>query len=161
MDQAIKNKLKPIFQGVGVYIIINRNNGKAYIGSSAKMLSRTTDLLKGQTRGEFRRDVEAFGPDVFSRHCIEEVNNRDDLRKREGYWQERLKPEYNQKIEGKPYPDELRAAISSAKKATGWRPSKEHRARTRAAAIGNKRGLGYKHTDESRKKMSDAKRALR
>lgn len=78
----------------GIYMIVNTVNGKKYIGSSSNVKRRLRDhLYSFRSKSNFKNlqnDFEKFGEESFKFKIIEEVNNKDILKKREDYYIEKL-----------------------------------------------------------------------
>src|SRR5690625_3372398 len=75
-------------------MIVNTVNGKKYIGSSSNVKRRLRDhLYSFRSKSNFKNlqnDFEKFGEESFKFKIIEEVNNKDILKKREDYYIEKL-----------------------------------------------------------------------
>lgn len=74
----------------GIYGIINRNNGKIYIGSSINIMARMNQhrsgiLLRKHNNRYLRRAV-LKEPEAFEFSVIEKVSNIEDLAARETFW---------------------------------------------------------------------------
>ena len=134
---ALENKDK-----CGVYRWTNTENKKIYIGSSAKLSARlrghfTPSRLKSRESIIYKALLRKYGFSKFSLEILEYCNI-EDLLKREQYYIDLLKPEYNIcKIAGSP----LGRIVSEAT-----------RAKLRIA------NTGYKHTKEALEKISIASR---
>lgn len=90
----------------GIYLIINTENGKIYIGSAADIIKRwdwhTRALSKGSHHNILlQRAYDKYG-DVFH-FCIVEQCSVDNLYKIEQIWIDNCSPDYNiYKIAGSP-----------------------------------------------------------
>lgn len=81
----------------GVYSITNNVTGELYIGSSKDIKKRwyshrSPSAWKKQPNLKLYQDMAQYGRDNFIFEVIEETTN---LREREQYWIEQLKPSYN------------------------------------------------------------------
>ena len=81
----------------GVYKITNKITGDFYIGSSQNIKRRwvghrSPSAHKRQSNSKLYKDMASYGLDNFTFEIIEETA---DLREREQYWIEQLKPTYN------------------------------------------------------------------
>ena len=81
----------------GVYKITNIITGEFYIGSSKDIKQRWADhkrlsRWKRQPNSKLYKDMASYGKDKFIFEVIEETA---DLKEREQYWIEYLKPAYN------------------------------------------------------------------
>ena len=81
----------------GVYKITNIITGDFYIGSSQNIKHRWAQhkCLSGQKRqpnSKLYKDMASYGLDNFT---IEVIEKTDNLKEREQYWIEQLKPSYN------------------------------------------------------------------
>ena len=87
----IKNKIS------GVYKITNKLTGDFYIGSSKNIKQRwyrhkCSSSWKRLPNSKLYKAMAEFGLDIFLFNIIEETDN---LREREQYWIDQLKPSYN------------------------------------------------------------------
>ena len=81
----------------GVYKITNNITGDFYIGSSKNIKQRWSShrnpaAQKRQPNSKLYKDMAEFGLDNFKIEVLEETA---DLKEREQYWIEQLKPSYN------------------------------------------------------------------
>src|SRR3989304_4120550 len=110
----------------GGYMILNRINGKKYIGSSKDVYNRWNQHLTELRKGKHTKHIQAayykYGEESFVFMVIEIIKYLDQLTTREQYWKDFYKS-YD-RIYGY---DICRYASST---------------------------LGYKHTEETRKRMS-------
>lgn len=84
----------PIEDCPGIYIIINKINGKKYIGSSFRVLRRIWVHFRG-VRGHYLKNaILKYGRENFEAYMLEKVD-RKNLPIIEGKWIRKLKPEYN------------------------------------------------------------------
>ena len=84
----------------GVYKIVNKINGRVYVGSSITLKQRRRrhllDLKKGVHRARFmQRDFDKCGFQALEFTVIEEVVDLSTLLQREQHWMDTLKPVYN------------------------------------------------------------------
>lgn len=121
-----------------IYEIRNLINNKFYIGSAIKYQHRwachESDLnLNKHKNNHLQHAWNKYGAENFEFRAIEAVENKGDLLKREQYWIDLLKPEYNvYRIAGSPV-------------------GTKHSAASRANM--SKAHLGYKHTEEQKRKI--------
>lgn len=106
-----------------IYIIINKLNGKCYVGSTKSLRHRVLAyfnlaLLITQKRRPISSAILKYGLVNFAFVIIEEVDtNLYNIEERETYWIKRLKPEYNATKEaarnlGASHTDETKLLIS-------------------------------------------------
>ena len=81
----------------GVYKITNKITGDFYVGSSKNIKYRWAthkclSMWKQQPNSKLYQDMSQYGRDNFT---IEVIEKTDNLREREQYWIEQLKPTYN------------------------------------------------------------------
>ena len=81
----------------GVYKITNNITGDFYIGSSKNIKYRwanhkSPSQWKHQPNSKLYKDIASYGLDNFTFEVLEETA---DLKEREQYWIEHLKPSYN------------------------------------------------------------------
>ncbi len=81
---------------IGIYKIENKENGKFYIGSSKNIHNRWTAHKSAAKKKELElyKDMREMGIDKFSFTVIEECNE-DELRVKEQFYIDSLKPTYN------------------------------------------------------------------
>jgi len=89
----------------GIYKIENLINGKCYVGQSVNIKARWTEHridAKGKSKKLYKyplyQAIRKYGLDSFDFSVVELVAHADDLTRRELYWYNKLKPEYNQMI---------------------------------------------------------------
>ena len=87
----------------GIYIIINKKNNNKYIGQSCHINKRWKEHIwasnnKNDSAYNYPicRAIRKYGVSNFKFEVIEEVTNDKIITKREEYWYNLLKPEYNQ-----------------------------------------------------------------
>jgi group I intron endonuclease len=109
----------------GIYIIINKIDDKRYIGSSINLSRRKNShfrLLRNNKHSNkhLQNAYNKYGEDHFIWNIIEECDKKDCI-KREQFWLDLLKPEYNIRILadsnlGMKYPPRTEAAKLSTSK---------------------------------------------
>jgi hypothetical protein len=105
----------------GIYIIINQQTNKIYIGSSNNIYYRLrrhiSDLLKNQHGNQhLQNSFNIYGINNFTTNILEKVNE-DQLIERECYYIDKYKPEYNKLTPQKVYvTDEMKKKISETLK---------------------------------------------
>lgn len=114
---------------VGVYLIENRLNGKIYVVSSLnvkrRLMTHVNKLTKNKHHSDkLQMDWDIYGLDSFKFEVLEEVDNTDELDKREQYWITYYRSSsddgYNVKSKAtrkKTIPDESRQKSSESAKA--------------------------------------------
>jgi group I intron endonuclease len=80
----------------GIYKIVNKDNGKVYIGCSTCILFRWQmhrENLRRRVHSNryLQKDWNLYGPSIFEFSLIEYVPFMNDLLKREKYWIHRYK----------------------------------------------------------------------
>ncbi len=160
----------------GVYCIMNTVDGKKYVGSSVNINNRVKNHFLHLRKGNHSNDYlqKAFtkhGEPAFVAAICQECH-RTELLSAEREWMNTLQCcnrdfGYNIQIDpinpGNISP-ETRAKISAALRGQGnhWHKannhpmSKEHRKRISDSLMGNKRRQGIPHSDEIKKKISEA-----
>jgi predicted GIY-YIG superfamily endonuclease len=157
----------------GIYLWTNKVNGKSYIGSSVDLTRRLRQyygkkILTCKYISLIYQALSKHGHDKFSLGIIEYCE-AEDLIKREQYYLDLLKPEYNiHQVAGSPlghkYSEYTKKAMRTS--ALGRLHSMETRDKIAKAGIGRifseesraKIGvsrLGCKHTEETKAKMKD------
>lgn len=130
----------------GVYQILNTVNGKRYVGSTANLKKRQwshwVNLRQGINSPYLQNAWDKYGEKSFSFKVLEYVSNPKQLIKREQYYFDTLKPEYN--------------ISPTAGNCLGVKRTEEQKQRTSEVNIGNKHTLGYRHTPKALRKMSKA-----
>ncbi|MGM1447547.1 NUMOD3 domain-containing DNA-binding protein [Bacillus cereus group sp. BceL305] len=131
---------------IGVYAILNLNNGKVYIGSSVDVFKRWGDHTRELERGNhhsprLQNSWDKHGEDAFSFEIIDDVGDKDRLIKQEQYWIDIFKS----------YDDSNGYNIShAAKSCLGIERSEEFKEGCRW------RNLGKKQSEETRQKRSES-----
>lgn len=153
----------------GVYAIRNITNGKCYIGGSSNIRMRwnshTYCLRKNKHHSpKLQAAWNLFGANQFQLIIIEEVKGHDQIVTREQHWidcENAVSDGYNvcpsaADMSGFIFSDQSRAKISASlignTYTRGYKHSLETRAKVTAA------GMGRKHSAETIKKMSDIKK---
>lgn len=84
-----------------IYVIINKLNGKCYVGSTRSIVTRlynyfNLNLLEAQKGRPISSAILKYGLVNFAFILLEEVDlDVHNLEERETYWIKKLKPEYN------------------------------------------------------------------
>ena len=154
----------------GVYAIVNKVNGKRYVGSAAVNLYRRlynehlAKLRRGVHDNEhLQRAWHKYGSAAFVFQILERCSPEDCVR-REQYWIDFYKSAdgrfgYNKSpTAGSPLgvkrSDEFREKLRQFQ--LGNRLSEETKEKLRQSQLGNRYRLGKKHTEETKKRMSQA-----
>lgn len=163
MDGYSTEKRYEVSIRVSIYVIANAKNGKVYVGQTRHPRRRWTDHKYAASHGAdtyFCNAIRKYGTDAFTYRVVEEcdIANADD---REVQWIKKLKANnkqygYNCSIGGtngnNSTSEEIRHKISLAKKGVSTGPcSPEKAERIRQAKLSS----GYRHSDETRKKISE------
>ena len=156
-------------RGRGIYQILNRINGKRYIGSAMSFKQRNAVhlslLRKGNHHSRHLQNAwNLYGEKAFAFEVLEYVIDPEQLIEREQFYIDRLKPEYNicpaagSNLGRKfgPLSKEHRHKLGEAQKRRFQDP--EARQKISERLRGNAYSLGHKHTEETRQKMSEAHR---
>jgi group I intron endonuclease len=142
----------------GVYEIVNKNNGKRYIGSSVdidlRFKGHLRDLRKGKhVNIKLQRAYDKHGEDCFIQNMIEECLERENLLDREQWYLDNTECQYNlsPNARGGNLGEEAirKMRISMKGKNTGPRSEETKRKLSIAAT-------GFRHSDETRMKMSES-----
>lgn len=142
----------------GIYKIINTENGKFYIGSSVNVEFRILKHLSHLRRNVHRNAhlqaaFNRYGEDAFDFQLME-ICQREQLLEREQHYIDTLRPDYN--------------VCLVAGNTLGYKHTDQAKAKMSMQRIGTKRRVGVRHSEETRKllsqlasqrKMSDAHRA--
>jgi len=128
----------------GIYRVLNKINGKMYIGSAVNIKKRWAqhrrDLRGNKHHSQYLQNSWAkYGEENFVFEVILDVEDKNNLIKWEQVWMDALKPEYNMcKVAGSclgiKASDETRAKLSAVHK--GRVLSDEHKAKMSAAQKG-------------------------
>lgn len=138
---------------IGIYAVINEELGiVAYIGCSSNILARkrwiTTPLRRNEFVGHLQNSFNLLGLRAIGWEILEETT-LDNLRERERFWINLYLPELN--IQHTPKEESIRA--SQAEKLRGRKMTEDHRLKIAESLKGNRRTLGFKHSDKTREKM--------
>lgn len=166
----------------GVYMIINRVNGKVYVGSTQDCFTHREKVHKAKLKkgnhpnGHLQSAWNKYGEVSFIWKILERVP-KDSCIKREQAWLDDFGPEYNKRIiatsnKGAKFSDIARKNISMAQIGLKRKPhTEETKAKMRAKHLGKKLTeehknkirqihIGRKHTAEARKNMSVATKKM-
>lgn len=146
----------------GVYLISNNVNGKCYVGSSIHLTQRRKEHFSRLMHNKhenihLQNAYNKYGREAFEFEILEilsiDDNIKENLLKREQFWIDNLKPEYNILLVagsnlGYHHSDETKQKIS--KSTTGVKKSEEHAKHIRE---GQK---GRVFTEDHKKKLSEA-----
>lgn len=139
----------------GIYLIRNKANGKAYVGSSLAAKNRLNghkSLLRRNKHynRKLQSEYNKYGLDAFEFAIIEDGVNPSKMLIKEEYYIDRL---------GSNHPESGYNTRKIVDSNLGLELSKESKERIRVAKLGDKNPFFSKHhTEESRKKMSDARK---
>src|SRR3972149_9436038 len=146
----------------GVYMILNRINGKKYIGSSKDVYNRWNQHLTELRKGKHTKHIQAayykYGEESFVFMVIEIIKYLDQLTTREQYWKDFYKSYdriygYASSTLGYKHTEKTKKKISLAH--NGKINSEETRGKISLANKGENHPLfGKHHTEETRKRMS-------
>lgn len=111
---------------IGVYMLMNLVNGKRYVGSSKNLYNRLSEhkhLLKHNRshNAHLQAAWNKYGEDNFIYNVLEICNTEEEQYKREQYYIDTIKPEYNLSLEvianiGREVTEETRQKISNTLK---------------------------------------------
>lgn len=146
----------------GVYLISNNVNGKCYVGSTIHLSRRRLEHFSSLANNKhpnahLQNAYNKYGKDAFEFEVLEviEINDgiKEALLKREQFWIDNLKPEYNilpvaGSSLGYRHTEETKRKISETTK--GVKKSKEHAEHIRESQTGKVL------TEEHKAKLSDA-----
>lgn len=146
----------------GVYLISNNVNGKCYVGSTVHLDQRRREHFSRLANNKhinahLQNAYNKYGREAFDFEILETIdiddNIKDKLLKREQFWIDNLKPEYNILLVagsnlGYHHTDETKRKISES--TTGVKKSEEHAKHIREGQSG--RVL----TEEHKAKLSEA-----
>lgn len=156
---------------MGIYQIRNLENGKLYIGSAKYILGRYRKHIRDLNRGnhhsiKLQRAWNKYGERCFIFEIIEEIKEEIYLIPREQFWldyhRSYMESGYNMSPTagstlGKKISEKTSKAISEANRCRIWSEESIRRARQSQLDRDPKtRDINYKHTEESKKKMSEA-----
>lgn len=146
----------------GVYLISNNVNGKCYVGSTVHLDQRRREHFSRLANNKhinahLQNAYNKYGREAFDFEILETIdiddNIKDKLLKREQFWIDNLKPEYNVLLVagsnlGYHHTEETKKKISES--TTGVKKSEEHAKHIREGQSG--RAL----TEEHKAKLSEA-----
>ena len=146
----------------GVYLISNNVNGKCYVGSTVHLDQRRREHFSRLANNKhinahLQNAYNKYGREAFDFEILETIdiddNIKDKLLKREQFWIDNLKPEYNVLLVagsnlGYHHTEETKKKISES--TTGVKKSEEHAKHIRGGQSG--RVL----TEEHKAKLSEA-----
>ena len=146
----------------GVYLISNNVNGKCYVGSTVHLDQRRREHFSRLANNKhinahLQNAYNQYGREAFDFEILETIdiddNIKDKLLKREQFWIDNLKPEYNVLLVagsnlGYHHTEETKKKISES--TTGVKKSEEHAKHIREGQSG--RVL----TEEHKAKLSEA-----
>ena len=139
----------------GIYLIRNKANGKAYVGSSVTAKNRLNghkSLLRRNKHynRKLQSEYNIYGLDAFEFVIIEDRVNPSKMLSKEEYYIDQL---------GANHPESGYNTRKIVDSNLGLELSKESKERIRVAKLGDKNPFFNKHhTEKSRKKMSDARK---
>ena len=134
----------------GIYQIRNILNGKCYVGSAINIQQRWAVHLSMLRHGwHYNQHLQGafnkYGELIFILSILEYIENSKQLIPREQYYIDTILPEYN--------------ISSTAGSLLGYRHTNEARAKISAAGMGKRHYMyGKHHSEETKRKMSDAHR---
>lgn len=129
---------------IGIYIITNKINNHCYIGSAINLKRRKENHFKnhkGKSNPRLQNAMRKYGKENFKFEILEYILNKKDLLKREQYYLDVFKPEYN--------------ICKKAGSMLGFKFSKESKLKMSKNKIGHKYNLGRKKSEETRQKISE------
>ena len=135
----------------GIYKIINKNNGRYYIGSSINIKNRWNEhkrtLKQNKHDNNFlQKSWNKHGEESFLFEVIEYVLDLNKLLEREQFYLDLIT--YDKKMSYN--------LCKTAGNMLGFKHSDETKNKMSKSRIGNKNSLGNKHTDETKNKMSNS-----
>ena len=162
-----------------IYKVTNKINGNIYIGQTIRSLDdRIISHVKSSKHPKvaFHYAIVKYGFDNFKWDILEQCNSIQELNKREQYYIRKyntFKDGYNMNEGGSnathstitksKISNSLRGNPKSAEHIkhmkdalTGRKLSEDHKKNISLGLIGNSFALGYKHSDETKQKVSDA-----
>lgn len=122
---------------IGIYLWINKINNKIYIGSSTSLSKRIRSHILDSSNKSLRKDIYKYGITNFTMSILEFIEFKEDLKELKRYVLER--EQY--------YLNLLCKADDPSKEFYKISYNKNRNAES---------CLGYKHSNESKKRMSDA-----
>lgn len=145
-------------ENIGIYQIVNKINGKSYIGSSINLKYRKYSHFRELKHGihhslTLQRAYNKYGKDNFE-YKILTTCNKEECIKLEQEYLDRLKPEYNicniaGNCLGRKFSEESKAKMRKAKE--GFKHSEETK----------QKFLGRSHREDVRKKISESMKLVK
>ena len=138
-----------------IYKIVNKVNGKKYIGSTIEKTKRWRQH-KRNLRGGYHTNIylqnawNKYGGDSFVFNVVEEVNETSDLVQREQYYMDTLEPAYNIK----PKADRSEMSKETKYKIIEANKGREHSRETRQKMSETHKGKEI--SQETREKISES-----
>lgn len=163
-----------------VYRHTNKKNGKVYIGMTCRtMAARWNEGYRNNPH--FHRAIKKYGWDGFDHEIIAENLSKEEAEETERFYialhdstnvekgynialggnsigkhSEETKRKMSESQKGRKFTEEHKKNLSIAHK--GQKQSAEQRAKNSERMKGNKYTLGFRHSDETKKKMSDVRK---
>lgn len=153
----------------GIYKILNKHNGKFYIGSAFDLDKRWTEhkyhLNRLTHKNSYLQNAWNKYGSVSFEFIIIEICDKENLIIREQYWIDNLKPEYNlAKIAGSragvsmPEIAKIKIGANSKRHLTGRKMSQQHKDAISKANSGKQFRLGQKQSAEEKEKRAASHR---
>lgn len=170
----------------GIYKIVNKSNGRVYVGSSIDIERRWAKhrwmLYNGRhTNVHLQHAWDKYGEDAFAFTVLEEVEDGMLLATEQKYLDDCLadgnyyniaqnaaaptqgltftkehRGKISKALKGRKFSEETRRKMGEAKK--GRKPSEETRRKMSASQMGNQNCLGNTASEETKRKMSEAQK---
>ena len=143
-----------------IYKITNKRSGKSYIGQTKRSLDKRIQEHFRNKRTPISKALRADGLNGFTITVIDHAHSHDELDEKERFWIEH----YNSIV-----PNGYNICVGG-EGVKGWRPTDEQKEKSRLSHIGRGTGAsnpmfgktgelnpfyGKKHTEQTRKKMSE------
>ena len=150
-----------------IYLIVNKVNGKTYVGQRKSSKEWYEDKYMGSGK-RLRLAKLKYGIENFEKFLIQHCYSKEETDEAEKFWiaeyRSRGKAEYNIAdggysggMKGKHHPEEVKRKISESKKGKGF--SEDHRRKLSEAHKGHVPwNVGKHHTEETKRKISEAKK---
>lgn len=151
------------YRGAGIYRIVNKVNGKSYVGSSAWVRKRCRSHARKLIKGEhdniiMQQAFDKYGADAFEVVVLELVDDLGLLVEREQHWIDLLDTVasgYNirpfaESNRGHKMSEEVRRKMSESRKGRARPPEATEKARQQL--------LGRPHSEERKRNISAAKK---
>jgi group I intron endonuclease len=133
-----------------IYCAINKTNGKSYVGLDTYWPNRKSNhktvALKTNKGYVFHEAIRKYGWDNFEWSILQEVHDEENIFEIEKEWIKKLNPNYNltEGGEGRYGEHSMKTKKKISDKLIGNKN-----------ALNNTNSLGYKHTEEMKKKISE------